>query len=446
MNKSFDSKRTYVWESDNNFYNFKNLNDFNRNYYISEIKKFFNKYLYDGAVSLSTDDLINLFGLSEKELFVLRSSHFLINPNVDLFFQYLPYLLRNLYHSTNNVNFESQGIIRGNIDWNGTIKNRYSTGNVDHSIFICSNPLKNYDLIENKILKFLLKQVIFMFEVYLDFIKTPNEHINLDYLSEDSVSWYAKAEVKYQLSKYSIKNVYFDKIGNLDFVSLIDINKLRSSRNPLYHNLGEVFELYEKLFINEDDECLIDLIQNQLIIASNNDKLYEIYVLFNIISYLEEICVENTFKIGLFYKNNNKPISARLSDNSIIKIYYQNSKPFQDNSYYRKLTENNEFNFKTSIRIPDIIIEIIKEGISYFRIIEVKNSSEPKTMNKSFYKVLGYYKDFESVNFTKNIPIIVVNWNGSSIDKKQKEKIFEQDVIFFNKEEFSENIEKLISL
>ena len=67
-------------------------------------------------------------------------------------------------------------------------------------------------------------------------------------------------------------------------------------------------------------------------------------------------------------------------------------------------------------------------------------------MRNSFYKMFGYIHDFSDVNFTRNVPFVLVNWNGTKIDEKFKEEIFSQKLIFFNKNEFLNNIDLLFEI
>ncbi len=425
---------------------YEKLNDDNKFQYILEIDKYLYKYLFDGKVSFKSNDIANLFKLKSEELEVLKTIHFLLNDNVKELFEVIPHLLRNLAHSTNKEDIECRGVIRGNINWNKTIKYRFSKGFNDPSLFICSPPLKHYDLIENRILKFILKKIIFLFQNYLTFINTKKSNINFKNLNEIYESWYDQVKDIYNLSIHTLRNVYFNDISDLESVSAQDLNKLFHHRNNLYHKVAKVFDLYEKLFIIEDRFSLINVIRNQIIVATDNDTLFEIYVLFNVISNLEKNSIEDSFEMGLMYRHHNNPVKAKLKDGNIVKVYYQNMPDvFKENSLYRLLTGHNEFNFPTYVRRPDLIVEIVNnEGNSFHRIIEVKNSSSYDYMRKSFYKVLAYYKDFEQVPFVENIPIVVVNWNGSSIDVEQKEKIFKEKIIFFNKNEFLKNITKLL--
>ena len=257
------------------------LNDDNRDEYVLKIQKYLNMYLLEGTPSFKSEEIINFFGLENDELNVLKAVHFLISPEVNDLFIHIPILFRNISHSTVKDDLEYHGIIRGNINWNKTMKIRYSKGFNDKSLFICSLPFKHYDLDENRILKFLFRKIIGLYENILRFDNSKGEStIDLDNLYQNSEKWYDLVEEKYLLSRLAIHNIYFTRVSDLDFVSAEALKKAQNHRNPIYHDVAKVFELYEKLFINDDIECLKDLVQNQLIIASNNDTLFEIYIFF----------------------------------------------------------------------------------------------------------------------------------------------------------------------
>ena len=428
------------------FSNYKELSDNNRDVYLEEISDYLVNYLYKGNSSFQSEDIMGLFKLSKQELDVLKAAYFLRYKKVVELFENIPYLLRNLAHSTEREEVECRGIIRGSINWNKTFKIRYSEGYDDSSLFVCSPPLKHYNLDENKLLKFLLKTVVELFEDSLSFIKSNESDLDFSKLNDKNTSWYDTVSFIYQRSVVALRNVYFNNIDDIEFIHSDALNKAFNQRNPLYHDLAEVCELYEKLFVFDDFECLIDLIKKQILVVSDNNKLFEIYIFVHMINQLEKYGLKNSFEMGLFYEGHNNPVSAQFND-TIVKIYYQNvPQTFSDNSFYLKMTKNNEYDFNTAVRRPDLIVEIIKDGVSYFRIIEIKNSSKDEYMRNSFYKVLGYYTDFKGVNFTKNIPFVIVNWNGSKINELYEDEIFNRDIIIFNKNEFIDNIRILFSI
>ena len=430
------------------FERYDELNEENKDHYISEMIEYLYIYLYKGNISFKSEDIIHLFNLSKEELTTLKAVHFLLSCEIRKLFINMPHLLRNLAHSTNREDVEYRGIIRGNINWNKTIKTRISQGFNDSSLFVCSPPLKHYDLDENKILKFLLREIVSLFEDSLDFINSKESNLDFSKLYNINESWHDLADYIYQQSIITLRNVYLNDVEDVEDISAFALDKAFTHRNPLYHDVAKAYELYEKLFIMDDLECLKELIEKQVLAVSDNDTLYELYIFAKMIKYLEEVSLDNSFEISIYYKDHNNPVVGKLNDGNEVKIWYQNvPQTFSDNSLYLKLTQDKKYGFKTAVRRPDLIVEVIKEGISYFRIVEVKNSSKDKYMRNSFYKILGYCRDFKGVNFTNSIPFVLVDWNGSEISKDDENIIFNQEkIIVLNKREFEKNIMKLFEI
>ena len=86
-------------------------------------KDFLQLYFFQGDVFEIDNQIKNFFDL-ENDLEILRSIHFILSPQVLSLLKYLPFLLRNLSHSTYRKNEVMRGRIRGNINWNDTIKTR----------------------------------------------------------------------------------------------------------------------------------------------------------------------------------------------------------------------------------------------------------------------------------------------------------------------------------
>ena len=147
------------------------VTEFNIDLIYNEIIEFIHYYLFSGEISSDFNIKVkDLFEMDDDDLRTLKAVHFLLSDEVRDLIEILPYLLRNLSHSTQKEKEEFYGIVRGRVDWNATLKTRYSKGYNDPSIFICSPPSKFYDLEENQLLKFVLKKIISFKNNYLDFV------------------------------------------------------------------------------------------------------------------------------------------------------------------------------------------------------------------------------------------------------------------------------------
>lgn len=409
------------------------LNDKNMNLLLNEIKQFLHLYFFKGYISNNPNkEIEDLFDLSKEDLNTLKAIHFLLSDEVKNLIEILPILMRNLSHSTRKETEEFKGQIKGRVDWNQTLKSRYAEGFDDKSLFICQPPSKYYDLEENQLLKFLLNKIISLKINFVDFITLSA----FDIEKIDSIDWQEKVSNIYQMAKKTLKKVYFNDITTIKTVKSKHLRKTYKNRNQLYHRVAKAYILYEDLFIAEDENVLRDLVENRLIKAADPDKLYEIYVFFNLIKSLPE-----SKDLRLLYSGNDYAVKSQIG-NVDVTIYYQKTPPIlKEKSEYLEILDNYEIN--KSVKSPDVIIEFEKDSEVYYRLVEVKNSSQTSYVRESLYKVMGYYKDFErSKNYVKNYPIVLVMWGGISISSDYDP--FDDKIIILNRLEFLNNLERII--
>lgn len=100
-----------------------------------------------------------------------------------------------------------------------------------------------------------------------------------------------------------------------------------------------------------------------------------------------------------------------------------------------------QYGLDVSLRRPDILLEF-KNNRSDFKLLEVKRTQDKRYILDSFYKVLGYLKDFEKCFILENMPNgMLVVWDGvkgtSEIDNV---------VAVLNRHNFRPFLEKIIKL
>lgn len=422
----------------NSLNNFTEVNDDNEYLILEEVKEFLHLYLFKGYVSDDINlQIENLFNLKHDDLLTLKTAHFLLSDEVRKLIVILPQLIRNLAHSTKKETKIINGNVKGKIDWSQTIKERLLRGFDDKTLFVCQPPSKYYDLEENQLLKFLLKRMIFLKENYLDFVSLSNFNIeDIDSAND----WYEIVSNNYKMSVKTLNKVYFDEIETIKHIKSKHIRKCYNNRNAFYHRVANAYRLYERLFIENDLDTLKKLIETRLIKVANSNRLYEIYIFFNLFKGLKDV------NYRVLHSNGNYSTSF-IIDNIKVTIHYQYTPNALNRvSEYKKILENYEITAHT--RSPDIIIEFEKEGKSYYRIIEVKNSSKTDYIRDSLYKVMGYYKDFKGIKnmdnfgFVEKFPIVLVTWGGINI--KENYNPFEDKIIILNRKEFLDNVEKFV--
>ncbi|MBZ2165895.1 hypothetical protein [Methanobacterium spitsbergense] len=368
--------------------------------------------------------------IGESHIDILKRVHFLLSAEVKDLVNILPQLMRNLSHSTQKEVIRSQGIIKGRIDWNLTYKERYGSGYNDKSIFMCKPASRMYDLPENQILKYILTNIAEIAETF-QFIK-PEENIEIEYLKDN---WQDDIIGSNHTIKKALNNIYIQNLTKTKRIKPRDLQRLRTHRNRIYRNeILKCYELYDKIFHNNQLETIKSLIGNQLLKPTKEEDLYEIYALFHIIDQLgtkQKNTPNSTLDINLIMAHQKKPYTAQYQDpETTIKIYYQQIPcPLAQNSQYKDILKKYSLNVRS--RLPDIILEIEQKNKIQYKIIEIKLTERREYIVDSMYKLLGYLKDFEKcINNSNNPKGILIIWNG--IKTETIETYEEEEILILN--------------
>lgn len=401
---------------------------------INYIKPLLFRYFFKEATP-NLEVALRELNLSDTDLNYLKTVHFLLSPQVESLVKILPKLVRNLSHSTHKEVVEYRGIVRGRIDWNMTFKERYSQGFNDPSLFICQPTIKKYDLPENQLLKYILWKIRSLTESIE--LSIPKELIEPEYWE----SWIDIIVTRYLKIKKISKNIYFQQISTPRIVKPKMVHKAYRNRNNVYDKIAECYELYEKLFITNDQEALRELVEKQIFEPLNNDKLFEIYVVIKLLNLLDN--AKGDFELGLFKPGQN--YTARYTDNDleICVLYQKMPKIFMDYSKNKEIFEYYDPN--VSLRRPDIILKFQQGENKFYRLIEVKRTKERNYIVESVYKVLGYLNDFEyCFNETFNPQGILVIWDGANI--KDMKNALKQPVFILQDKNMEDGLCKILGI
>ena len=418
---------------------FTKIDESNIDIILESIKEFLQLYLFKGNVSLNDDTVEDLFELSHEDLITLKAVHFILSDEVRNLVKILPQLVRNLAHSTQRETEIMRGNVRGRIYWGSTLKERYSQGFNDKSLFVCNPPSKFYNLEENQLLKFLLKRIRYLKENYLNFINP--ETFDIEKIDKNK-DWYTIVNDNVQMARLTLRKVYFNDISDV-LIKPKHLRKCMRNRNLLYHYVAKAYRLYEDLFVLENEDVLKELLSKRIIKTADGDKLYEIYVFFNLVKSLPGF-----FEGKLLYSGNDYSTTCKLDDLEITVHYQKTPDELKLVSEYLDIIENYDIGGRA--RSPDVIIEFKRNNETWYRLVEVKNSSSPDYVRSSLYKVMGYYKDFRHIcelqnfDFTKKYPVVLVSWGGISI--KSDYDPFKDKIIILNRKEFINNLNKLLSI
>lgn len=396
------------------------------------------RILFKESQATIEHQLGKITGLTTEEILILKKINFLLSDEVKELLDIIPPLMRNLAHSTRKETIESRGMLRGRIDWGLTIKERYSRGYNDPSLFICKPASKMYDLPENQLLKFILQEIINLGE-NIEFLPELTE----DTFDENEIEYYRHTIQYRRLEvKKILKHVQFHNITSTHFVRPKTLQRTRNHRNHNYRPVVKCYELYENLFVINTPNTLKKLLEKQLLEPLNNDKLYEIYVLFNVLEKLEQ--KGGRVSLGLI-KPGTKPtpyVAQYNDENETINVYYQKMPGgcWKD-SEYKEIFKF--YNLNVSSRRPDIILEFLETN-SYC-LIEVKRTSKKDYIVDSVYKVIGYLSDFQKCFPKKNaMEGILVVWKGIQIDDWSG--ALSKSVLILSEPELNKGLNKILAI
>ncbi|AFZ18030.1 hypothetical protein [Allocoleopsis franciscana] len=376
----------------------------------NEVLSFVEKYLWlfvqeNAAIHKPEQIICNLAQLNRRELRLLQLIYFLLSESLQKSVKIsTPQILRRLAQSTDRMTTELKGSVRGNIDWNLTLKRRLGAGFSNPTVFMTRVAVKTYNLPEMQALKYLLTQINHLCLEVLGNI--PEEEI-LSY--ESSNKWKAEIRSLYHSTNHFLKNTYLREIDLPIKITDMMLQKVRCARNTHFKNIYRSLRLYRRLFVQEEQETLKDCFSQGVLKPLNRDTLYEVYILFVTMASLEQTgWIRENFRLIGYGKG---AVAQYKHSDTILRIYYQTlPTDFVQNSLYTELLR--KYQIEVSVRRPDIILEFQSENFD-FKILEVKRTRNRQYITESVYKVLGYLKDFERCFLSAKLPhAILVIWEG----------------------------------
>jgi hypothetical protein len=173
--------------------------------------------------------------------------------------------------------------VRGRIDWQETIKERYRSASPDIG-YACTQTRENYNIEENLVLKRLLSVI---HEIVHDDLKpaldNPDEY---EWLGR----WVATDEEEREnlnevLNDVFLNNIYLQRIET-DENRITDrmIESVKKSRSSLYRDAANLLDRYRRLTAQDiDTEEAASLLRNTFIRPSETERLFELYWVFRIL-------------------------------------------------------------------------------------------------------------------------------------------------------------------
>lgn len=358
----------------------------------------------NAAVSEAENFCAELINLTRRDIKLLSAVHFLMEPEVEYFLeQSAPKILNSLSKSSTKERIISRGAVRGRIDIVETVKLQAASGG-DPSLFVSWNRFSNFDLPENRLLKYILM-------ITAELARTASgEPVECEAISRaECRKWSEHVQRVGVRANKLLKNVYLKQISPLYELSYDTVERAEKAKHHWYKDLASVSKLYLEAFQGSRG-YLEKVLRKRYFEPLDWDVLYELYVLFEVLKSAESSgwtivrsnLIGGTSRAAAIYKKSGETL----------KVYYQHlPEEMAKVSRYGRILENCGFN--KSLRRPDIILERIKKGGKQFCIVEVKRSADKNYLVDGAYKLMGYLKDFEDcMNKCTGIKGVLVGWSN----------------------------------
>jgi len=323
----------------------------------------------------------------------------------------------------------------GRIDWNLTFKERLAQG-YNPAVFVCNPPSKIYDLPENRLFKYILAEIIRLFEDTSVLRGLEGKNIEENQVE----TWIDKVDsIKYQVLN-AYKHAHLRWIEIPDQVSIRMLRRAEEARNYDYETLVRCYELFEQIVITKDLIKLGEVVENRVLEPLNPDILFELYVLFKIMETLGgKDGIGKLEELNLI-RHGSVSVALYSVGDELVRVYYQHVPFDREKSHYIQIFEKYP-SLNVSARRPDIILEWPREN--KFVLIEVKRTIDKNYIVDSAYKVLGYLKDFEEYfPGTQRPQGLLVVWDYG----KKVEKMDVQDIVILAHDEIEGFLRNLFLL
>lgn len=299
---------------------------------LKEIADDLNQFLKHGNLTSFTKKIepnLNIDNI-EKLLrihFVLTSKDDSNEIGVIDFIKELPQRLRRIKTTIKQEAEIFNGEVRGRINWNNTLKQRYNQDPNGKTLFVCDKREKNYEISENIVLKHLL-QIIHSI-IYHD-LNLAFEH-KYKWLRE----WVEEEKLKKVLDQLFFRNVYLKKIDISKTVAndrMID--RASKSRILLYKEASLLISRYRKLMNYELDEREAkELLKNTFIKPEKTHVLFELYWIIKIIKQFKNP------KFQLIEPNSNNIVAKWDASGCKYTIYHDSNGSFEFKESIEKLNK-----------------------------------------------------------------------------------------------------------
>jgi len=363
------------------------------------------------------------FDETVKIHFILQGTGKEVEPRVNIieFIEKLDDRLRRINTETIRNHVETQGEVRGRINWQRTLSRRYQENPNDKTLFVCDNPEINYGTDENLVLKKVIWLINEILQKHKNLFEDPPENSDWsEFYSNNSEKGRTKIE---ELQNILKKNSYIERMQDGRKIKITDrmLEKAKQSRKVIYREAAKIYEAYENRL---NEKSLKSILEQTLVEPDRKDDekriekrsiLYELFVLFKIINFFDEnedLPLKRKRIVKRKYRDTVAEISKE-AENGKLLIYYDLSKcgsvKFQG--------------FKKSEKVKKALRDGKEPYKEIFEDEEIQSSHDLLRSSKNFSEDMANYLTDKNFNASKKRPDIVI------VDENKLEKGKENGVL-----------------
>lgn len=243
---------------------------------MNEIGGYLSTFLQFGNLDPFLADMepeINISGIDR----ILRI-HFALRKDVLEFVRQLPDRVKRLKSRVDMSPEESKNMIRGKIDWNRTIKARYSENPEDSSHYVITRIERSFHTRENEVLKALLSD---LHSIVFNELR-PVMDSGHPWVSQ----WIEDRGLGSIITETYFRNPYLRQVPELkgSMVKERTILDTRKSRIPLYREGATLLLSYRKIMHHDLDPTeAMELLRSTFIRPEKTETLFQLYWIFRLI-------------------------------------------------------------------------------------------------------------------------------------------------------------------
>lgn len=336
----------------------------------------------------------------------LLDLHFILESSVVDFVRDLPQWVRSIKTQTASVARTHRGGVQGRINWDSTIKRRYTENPKDRSLFVCDHRTEDYDIDENLVLKKLLSVIYNTLEESENYLKENYEWVNQRWPNNQGLISEFKNIFK--------RDVHIDRIKDPKEYEPTErmLVSAENSRHEIYREASALLKKRRRLHKGDSEE--IRAVLNDTAITPDDEAtLFELFTLFRFISALEYLR-DDKFRLRTISSGAQEVARMESGDKELvlyhdnaarelgIKFLYRREKDRGEISRPEKVEEKTEEiiknffrdkEFRASSRRPDVLVLEIrdKDTKEYgFIVVEVKCSMNEKRIREGIKETLEY--------------------------------------------------------